>query len=147
MPVLPGILCGLDNTILFAASMSSTLFIVSMTFERFYSIIRPHKAASFNTVKRAKMIIMCSVIISIFYNIPHIFMTGSEGRRCPAYAKAKNTSFGKFYYWFSAVINFVLPFTLLLVMNCFIIHTIRMRPNLSTAGSHNKVKVKVKVNQ
>ena len=138
MPTSQADYCTVTVTMLWMASLCSTLFILAMTFERFYSIIRPHKAASFNTVKRAKVIIMCSVIVSISYNIPHIFMTGSEGRRCPAYANAKNTNFGKFYYWFSAVINFVLPFILLLIMNCFIIHTIRLRPNLSTTGSDNK---------
>ena len=35
-----------------------------MTFERFYSIIRPHKAASFNTVKRTKITILIIVIVT-----------------------------------------------------------------------------------
>ena len=34
---------------------------------------------------------------------------------------------GQFYYWLSFVVNFALPFILLLIMNCFIIHTIRNR--------------------
>ena len=36
----------------------------------------------------------------------------------------------QFYYWLSFVINFALPFVLLLIMNCFIIHTIRNRAKL-----------------
>ena len=52
----------------------STLFIVAMTFERFYSI-RPHKVASFNTTKRAKIAISCMVIFCILYRIPYFFIT------------------------------------------------------------------------
>ena len=47
-----------------------------MTFDKFYSIIRPHKAASFNTVKREITIIFI-VIFSFLYNIPHLFLTQS----------------------------------------------------------------------
>ena len=74
--------------------MSSTFFILSMTFERFYSIIKTHKAASFNTVKRAKIIILCTVMISVVYYLPHIFITSSEGRRCGAFGKAMKTNIG-----------------------------------------------------
>ena len=101
-----------------------------MTFERFYSIIRPQKAASFNTVKRAKITILCIVILSIIYNIPHLFVTLPEGRACVPFGNAIQTDVGLFYYWFSLIINFALPFILLLIMNCVIIHTIRTRSNL-----------------
>ena len=129
--------CTITITLLWITSLSSTIFILSMTFERFYSIIMPHKAALFNTVKRAKIIILCAVMVSVVYNLPHIFITTS-GRRCGAFGKAMKTSIGKFYYWFSAVLNFVLPFILLLIMNCFIIHTIRQRPDLSSNRSQIK---------
>ena len=42
--------------------------ILNMTFERFYGIIKPHKAVSFNTVKRAK-ITMCVLYRSVYYII------------------------------------------------------------------------------
>ena len=38
--------CRSGTFFLWAASLCSTLFILSMTFDRFYSIIQPHKAAS-----------------------------------------------------------------------------------------------------
>ena len=68
--------------------MRSTLLIVSMTFERFYSIIQPHKAAWFNTVKKAKISIISIVIFSLFYNIPHVFVTSSQGTQCVPYGKS-----------------------------------------------------------
>ena len=120
--------CVLNNTILFASTLCSALLILSMTFDRFYSIIRPHKAASFNTIKRGKITIMCIILFSMLYNIPHLFISSIEGRQCVPYGKGMEHIQGQFYYWLSFVINFALPFVLLLIMNCFIIHTIRRRP-------------------
>ena len=107
--------------------MCNTLLVVSMTFERFYSIIRPHKAASFNTVKRARRIIISIVLFSIIYNIPHLFVSVDRGRACIPYGKGMNVIHAQFYYWLSFLINFVLPFILLLVMNSVIINTLRER--------------------
>ena len=122
--------CTLNNTILFASTLCSALLILSMTFDRFYSIIRPHKAASFNTAKRAQITIVCIVIFSIVYNIPHLFISSNEGRQCVPYGKGMEYVHSQFYYWLSFVINFALPFVLLLIMNCFIIHTIRRRSTI-----------------
>ena len=133
MPVLPGILCGLDNSILFAASMCSSMFIVSMTFERFYSIIRPHKAASFNTVKRAKITIFCIVIFSTLYNVPHTPITLRVDNLCVPYGNALQYVSGQIYYYLSLVVSFFLPFILLLVMNCFIINTLHGRSGIIMA--------------
>ena len=126
--------CTLSITIAWMSSLCSTLFILNMTFERFYSIIKPHKAASFNTVKRAKVTIVCIVIFSIIFNIPHFYITSTEGQSCIPFGNAIQTAIGQFYYWISLIINFALPFVLLLIMNCFIIHTIRQRPELSSQG-------------
>ena len=100
-----------------------------MTFERFYSIIRPYKAASFNTVKRAKITIMCVVAFSILYNIPGWFVSArvENSRSCVGYANGLHTIAGKIYYWTSSVLNYGLPFVLLLIMNTVIINTLRKR--------------------
>ena len=107
--------------------MCSTLFILSMTFDRFYSIVMPHKAASFNTVKRAKITLACIVAISFLYNLPHIFITSNENWECVPYGVARGKPVGDFYYWLSLIVHFVLPFILLLVMNSVIIHKLRTR--------------------
>ena len=98
-----------------------------MTFDRFYSIIRPHKAASFNTVKRAKITIVCIVVISSLYNIPHLFLTSHDGWQCLPYGTAMDKTYGEFYYWMSFIVHYALPFVLLLTMNSVIIHKIRHR--------------------
>ena len=119
--------CTLAITILFSSFLCSTLLIVSMTFDRFYSIIRPHKAASFNTVKRAKITISCIVLFSIMYNLPHLFISSNENWQCLPYGTAMGKTYGEFYYWLSFIINYVLPFVLLLVMNSVIIDKLRTR--------------------
>ena len=130
--------CRLSMTTMWMANLCSIFFITSMTFERFYSIIRPHKAASFNTVKRAKKTIISIVILSILYNSPHVVITAQEGRSCVPFGNAIETVGGQVYYWLSLVIHFVLPFVLLLIMNSFIIHTIRLRSNFANTRSEGQ---------
>ena len=119
--------CIVAVPVLFASFLCSTLLIVSMNFDRFYSIIRPHKAASFNTVKRAKITIVCIIILSTLYNIPHLFITSNENWKCLPYGAAMGKPYGEFYYWFSFIINFAVPFVLLLIMNSIIIYKIQNR--------------------
>ena len=127
--------CAIATTILFMSSMCSTLFILTMTFERFFSIIKPHKAASVNTTKRAKIAIACIVFVSILYNIPHIYITRDQQLQCIPYGKVMDKMYGQFYYWFTIVINYFLPFVFLLSMNSVIIHTLRTRSHLNLTGS------------
>ena len=119
--------CTLAITILFSSTLCSARLILSMTFDRFYSIIMPHKAASFNTVKRAKFTILCIVIFSVMYNLPHLFISSNENWQCLPYGTAMGKTYGEFYYWLSFVINYALPFVLLLAMNSVIIHKLRTR--------------------
>ena len=119
--------CSLGNITMLTSSMCSVYLIITMTFERLYSIIIPHKAASFNTVKRAKITIGVIVVFSMLYNIPHLFITVFDGQRCIPYAKPIRKFDNQLYYWFSFVLMFALPFVLLLAMNSVIIHTLRKR--------------------
>ena len=109
--------------------MSSTWLILAMTFERFYSIIRPHKAASFNTVKKAKITIVCIFAFFTIFNIPHAFLSDVDGLRCVPWGKATHL-IGKFHFYSEMTIAFILPFVLLLIMNCVIINTLRKRSNI-----------------
>ena len=105
----------------------STYLIIAMTFERFYSIIRPHMAASFNTVKKAKLIIAFTYIFSFLYNVPYLFIAANNGKICINNTIASVNIYGQIYYWLSEVISFILPFVSLLTMNSVIIHTLRQR--------------------
>ena len=143
--------CSVAGTVTFTAFLCSTLLLVSMTFDRFYSVLRPHKAASFNTTKRAKITILLILIASILYNLPHLFIYESINYQCLPYGKAMQKSYGLFYYWLSFVIHYAVPFVLLLSMNSVIIHKIRNRsitvcktegteqPNSKTKNSDRQV--------
>ena len=111
-----------------------------MTYSRFYSVVQPHKATLFNTVKRAKLTMVCIFIISGTYNLPHLFISDQENWQCLPYGKALGKSYGQFYYWLSFVLNFALPFVLLLFMNSVIIHKIRNRSILTNLADGSKRK-------
>ena len=100
-----------------------------MTFDRFNSIIRPHKAASFNTVQRAKITILCIVVFSLLFNIPHFFISSNQGWLCLPFGNvvAMAKGYSQFYYWLSLTLQFLMPFVLLLTMNSFIIRTLQKR--------------------
>ena len=119
--------CALSAALVASSTECSTWFILSMTFERFYSIIRPHKAASFNTVKKAKNIIMCNVVISVLYSLPHYFMTVSEGNACVPFARGQELLIVKIYFLLDQFLGFVFPFVSPLIMNSVIIHTLCTR--------------------
>ena len=66
--------CQMSITVWNMSSTTSTLIILFMTFERFYSIIRPHKAASFNRLKELRSP-SCPVV---FLEFCMIFLNGSQ---------------------------------------------------------------------
>ena len=118
-----------------AAILCSTLLIVTMTFERFYSIIMPHRAASFNTVNRAKTIILSIILFSIIFNIPQLFTSTNFGQLCVSFGTGSERTEVKIYYWLTFIIPVFIPFILLLAMNSVIIHTLRTRFDFTTKSS------------
>ena len=122
------------------STISSTYFLLFMTFERFYSIIRPHKAASVNTVKRAKVSIVCIVMYSIIIFSPFLFTSSVKGRISLPQAKLMQTVPGLVFYWFSTSLNTIVPFMLFLIMNSIIIHVICNRSKLEIKRSQCSVK-------
>ena len=126
-PPNPQVYCIVICTMIFSGFLCSTLLVISMTFDRFYSILMPLQAASFNTVKRAKITIVCIYLFSIIYNLPQAFLVSGDTYECIPYGKASNVSYGMPYYWLSFIVHYALPFVLLLAMNSVMIHKIRTR--------------------
>ena len=116
------------------AILCSTYLLITMTFERFCSIIWPLKAASFNTVKRARVIIVCVFVSCFIYSIPFLFITGNRGKLCIPNKFASVTVIGEVYYWLTQIFIFIIPFSSLLTMNSIIIHTLRKRSRLNISG-------------
>ena len=113
------------------AVLCSTYLLITMTFERLCSIIWPLKAASFNTVKRARIIIACIFVTCFTYCIPFLFITGNRGKICIPNKFASVTAIGEFYYWLTQIFILIIPFSSLLIMNSIIIHTLRKRSKLN----------------
>ena len=110
-----------------------------MTFDRFYSIIKPHKAALVNTVSRAKITTACIILSSILYNIPHLFTSSDYGRQCMSHVNAATNIYVRIYFWSWVCLAFAIPFILLLSMNSVIIHTLRKRSfNLLTSQNQGQ---------
>ena len=99
-------------------------------------------------MKRAKITIIFLVTVSILYNIPHVFITTNIGRQCTPYGTVMSKSYGQFYFWFTVTIQFLIPYTLLLIWNGVIIHTLRKRSAMfdseeghsQSQGHENKMK-------
>ena len=106
-----------------------------MTFERLCSILWPLKAASFNTVKKARIIIVIIFVACFSYCIPFLFITGTRGKHCIPNTIASVTLLGELYYWLTQIFILIIPFSSLLTMNSIIIHTLRKRSKLEIVGS------------
>ncbi len=117
--------CTMANYFLFSFTLISAYLITSMTFDRFYSILKPHKAASMNTIRRARITVFCIVIISLFFNIPHWFLsTALNGKFCQPFHLHMNEWYNGAYFWLYMVLSYVIPFVCLLIMNSCVIYYI-----------------------
>ena len=82
------------------------------------------------------------------YHIPHWFISGNIGRLCLTNVFSTDKSIGEFYYWFSEILHFILPFILLLFMNSVIIHTLHKRSRLHIGQGQNEAKnIKHKISE
>ena len=105
------------------ALQNCTFQVLAMTVDKYIAIKWPHRAATYSTPKRAKMI-SAIVYASVFiYNVPHFFLSGVIGDKCMAYAMSNVIS--RVYSWVSFVLNAVIPFTLLIHMNYIIVKTVK----------------------
>ena len=126
--------CRLLIFFVYYASFCSSYLLIAMTFERFYSIIQPHEAASFNTVKKAKKAITSIYVFVFLYCSPYFFFSGNNGTFCVGNRFASDNVWAEFYHWLTEIVMFFFPFASLLIMNSVIIHTLRKRSKLSILG-------------
>ena len=135
MPPNQLLFCRLQMFFLYFATLSSNNLLIAVTFERFYSIIQPHKAASFNTVKRARIVIGCIFVVFIVYASPYLLITVTSGLVCVSNQNADANVLRELYYWLTEILIIIFPFLSLLTMNSVIIHTLRQRSKLKLLKS------------
>ena len=106
-----------------SALQNRTFLVVAMTNDKYIAIKWPHRAAIYSTPQRA-IIIAGSVYICIcIYNIPHFFLSSVIGGEC--FNFGISNVFSKVYSWLSFVLNAIIPFTMLIYMNFFIVQAVR----------------------
>ena len=119
----------------------ATYLILAMTTDKYIAIRWPHKAATYSTPRRARVIIFLILTCAAMYNLPHFFITAVSAGNCYAYSARGILT--KVYSWFTIVLNAFISFTLLIHMNYVIVKTVRKSRkmfsiNLGTAGTNSR---------
>ena len=108
--------------------------IVFMTLDKLIAIVIPHKAVLLCTAKRARITsVVIFVVITAFF-IPVLYFAGAkEPDMCARYAR--EGWYVTAYMYVSMVVNPVVPFVSITVMNSFILYTICKRKNTGLGQS------------
>ena len=130
--------CAVHSPLVLSGVTCSAYFVVLMTFERFYSIIQPHKAASFNTVRKARITIACISLFVLSFHSPYFFIVLNTGRYCIMDNDVARTVSGKVLTWMHFTVFFVIPFVSLIIMNTVIIYTLQKRSQWVTFNSQGQ---------
>ena len=117
------------------ALQNGTFQVLAMTLDKYIAIRWPHKAATYSTPRRAKMITVSLYICAFIYNIPPFFLSGLISGQCFAYNISNVIS--RVYSWFSFVLNAVIPFTMLIHMNFVIVKTVKTSRKFFTTDDTN----------
>ena len=115
--------CRFSGFVALFALQNCTFQILAMTLDKYIAIKWPHRAATYSTPRRAKIIVIALYMFVFIYNIPHFFLSSVSFGHClnfgiPSIIKSV-------YSWFSFVLNAVIPFTMLIHMNYVIVKVVR----------------------
>ena len=119
---------------------NSVCQVLAMTFDKYVAIKWPHRAATYSTPRRAKIILSCIFLCTLIYNSPHLLVTRLVGDLCLTYVIGGIIS--KVYSWIIFLVNGIIPFSLLIHMNYVIVQTVRnsrkmFRSNASATGTES----------
>ena len=102
---------------------TATYQVLAMTLDKYVAIKWPHKAATYSTPRKAKIIILSMSLCSLIYNSPHLVVTSLVGNLCLSYSVGGTIT--KVFSWITFIVNGIIPFSLLIHMNYVIVQTIR----------------------
>ena len=108
--------------------INATFQVLAMTVDKYIAVKWPHKAAVYNTPRRALITSIVIYICVVSYNIPNIFISTLIGNECIGYAKGGAIT--KVYSLFAFSTNGVLALILLSYFNCVIVQTVRQSRTL-----------------
>ena len=121
---------------------SSAYQILAMTTDKYVAVKWPHRAATYSTPKRAKIVLLSLFICSLIYNSPHLLLANVVGEFCLTYAIVGTIV--EMYSWITIIINGIIPFSCLIHMNYVILQTVRrshkmFRSNTKRTGTGSVV--------
>ena len=115
--------CKMSSFVALFALQNGTFLVVAMTLNRYIAIKWPHKAATYSTPRRTKIITVSVSLAVCIYNIPHFFISIVTGNQC--IGDSIGGLITKVYTWFTFVLNAIIPFTMLIHMNFVIVNAVR----------------------
>lgn len=118
------------------AQTGSIWITVSVTIERYIAVCHPLKARSMCTMSRAKTVITVVSILSLAYNMPRFWETGTTEvfepgtnityvEHCKSALRKNKTYYVIYYLWMYLPIMNVVPFLALAVFNVLILYAVR----------------------
>ena len=121
--------CKIAGFVALFALQNCTYLILAMTLDKYIAIKWPHRAATYSTPRRARMIAVGMYVCVSIYNIPHFFLSRVIGNQCFNFGISSVIS--RVYSMFSFVVNAVIPFAVLIHMNYVIVKTVRNSHKIS----------------
>ena len=115
--------CKIESFLAMFSLPNATFQVVAMTLDKFVAIKWPHKAATYSTPKRAKLVVVAILFCVTIYNIPHLFISKLIGKSCVSYGAGD--VYTQVYSWFTFALNGIVSFISLIAMNVTIIHSVR----------------------
>ena len=123
------------------AWQNSRYQVLTMTIDKYVAIKWPHRAVSYSTPKRTKIILTGILICALIYNLPHIFLPYLASGKCLGLSHFLATSiFVKIFSSSAFVLNGFIPLSMLIYMNFVIAQTVRnsrhmFKGNTATTGA------------
>ena len=115
--------CKIFAFLVFLGLLNSTFQVVFMTMDKYIAIKWPHRAATYSTPRKTRIIVFGTFVSVTTFNIPHLFISNIVGGECVGYVTGGRIT--KVYSWSTFVINATIPFSMLIYMNLIIVKTVR----------------------
>ena len=102
---------------------TSTFLVLVMTIDKYVAIKWPLRASTFSTSTRALSMSLGVITCTLCYNVPHLFASDLVKHMCVGYVLGSLKT--KIYSWINFLVNFIIPFSLLIHMNHAIVKAVR----------------------
>ena len=133
-PPLGDFLCKMvtGGTMSWIGTAAAVITLVLIAFERYYSVLFPHRNKGRLTPKKAKLGILASWLVAIVSEIPPITVMAYNTQHNICIEKWPDIRYARAYTLLTFVFDFALPFTLMAVLYGKVIHRLWNSSNSSS---------------